>query len=278
MAAIDQTAVDILKGQFEELGLADLWAVAMSIIAEEGYDGSSQSAFLTRIEATDQYKERFKANEIRRRNNLPALKPADYVQLEQSYKQLMFQSGLPEGFYDTNDDFVGWIGKDVAVTEVERRILMANESARQSNPEMRKALQDYYGIGPEGVVAYFLDAERAGDVLQKQFQAAQFGAAAARFGMSADLDVADMAVDAGVDDSEARRGFERVAEETPVITRLGDIYGEQVSQRENVEATFNIGSAAGTNAKKRRLASRERAAFSGSSAVSAGSLSRMDQV
>lgn len=278
MAAIDQSAVDILKARFDELGLTDLWNVALEIIAEEGYDASSQSVFLTRIESTDQYKERFKANEIRRRNNLPALKPATYVQMEQSYRQLMLQSGLPDGFYDSNEDFVGWIGNDVAVTEVERRILMANESARQSNPEMRKALQDYYGIGPEGVVAYFLDAERAGDVLQRQYQAAQFGAAAERYGMSADRSLADMAVDAGVDDSEARKGFEQIAEETPVITRLGDIYGEQVSQRENVEATFNIGSPAGANAKKRRLASKERAAFGGASGVGSGSLGQMTQV
>lgn len=273
-----ESAIDILKQKFEELGLSDLWSVALQLV-KEGYDASSPAAFITQLEATDQYKERFKANQERIKNNLKPLTPREYVELENTYAELMSDSGLPPGFYDSKDDWVGWISKGVAPTEVERRIQMASESMRQSDPEIRRSLQEYYGVGPEGVVAYFLDADRATKVLDKQYRAASFNAAGMRYGMPVDQSLADMAVDAGVDEQTARAGFEKVASESAALSRLGDIYGEQVSQSENVAATFNLGaSGEQTNAKKRRLASRERAAFSGASGVTSSSLSRLEQV
>jgi hypothetical protein len=81
-------------------------------------------------------------------------------------------------------------------------------------------------------------------------------------------------VDLGITEQQALQGYGVISDAMPEANRLSDIYGEDVDQSDlEAEVFENSGGAA---RKRKRLASRERAAFQGTSGVGQGSLSRRD--
>lgn len=266
-----------LEAKFREYGLESLWSKVLELIADD-WDASNLDAFMVQLESTDEYKKRFRANDARVKAGLNPLKPSEYVQLEQTYRQLMQDAALVRpGFYDRKEDFAQFIEKDISPAELQDRVRGAVEATRSSNPETLKALQDYYGVGPDGVTAWFLDPERARVSLEQQYSAATFSGIAQQMGVGIDKSTAELAAESGVigmgDYQQARQGLSQVAAESQSLANLGSIYGDGMTDAENIQATFDIGStAAGASAKKRKLASRERAAFAGASGVQSGSL------
>lgn len=62
--------------------------------------GMSAPEIELQLQNTPEYKQRFAGNAIRIANGLSALSPADYIQLEDQYAQVLQSYGLPKGFYD----------------------------------------------------------------------------------------------------------------------------------------------------------------------------------
>ena len=84
----------------------------------------------------------------------------------------------------------------------------------------------------------------------------------------------------GYDYNRSAAGLSQVRTQEDPYRRLGQLYGVQTSTDELVQETFGLGGGAEATTKKRKLASRERAAFGGSSALGQSSLAanRIGQV
>jgi hypothetical protein len=266
-----------LQRMFDEYGLSSLWSRAQELITQYGYSGDDNSALWLMLEQEPIYKERFKANEQRVKAGLSRLSPGSYVQLERQYRDLMKTAGLPNGFYDSIEDFTSWIGGDVSPMEAQDRVTRAADVAATADPDLKRALLEMYGVGEDGITAYFLDPEKATSVLERNANAARFRAAATRNGVGVSRDVAELAALNGINDQQARQGFAQVGAEAEALGNLGLIYGDRVSTEENVDATFGLSNQAqAIQKRKARLASQERAAFSGAGGVSRSSLARQE--
>lgn len=270
LTGANRDAYASLQALFQGYGLGTL-AGKIYEYAKQGYGADTISLLL---QNSKEYKERFAANETRRQNGLPVLSPGEYLGLEQSYRQIMQDSGLPKGFYDNPADFKNWISGDVSPTEVKGRVDLAVANTAQANPATMQALQQLYGIDKSHVTAYFLDQKRALPILQKQSQAAQFGGEALKRGL--DLSKADLEdwVTAGLSLGQVSQGFQAVAEALPNIQAIAARYGEKPFSQQELEQDIVGGQAQALGeTRRKRLASQERALFSGFGGATAQGLS-----
>ena len=271
----------MIRETYEKLGLGDLWdEYILPAVVRDPSLSSSEILASGELQQTKAYKTRFKANEARVANGKNALSPLDYIQLEETYKQAMSQAGLPKGFYDDPSDFQNWIGNDVAPAEVQGRVAMAADAytmLAENDPGTLKSLQDWYGIERDGVMAYFLDGDKAVSLLEKQKiqRQARLGGAAARHDVTVDASTANFMDSQGVQETDQR--FQQVGQETDAATRLGGLYQDGFGQKELVDEAFGTSGAVDANRKRKKLVSTEKAAFSGSSAVSQQSLAQRKQ-
>lgn len=245
-----------LQTLFDDYGLSSLAGKIYDYV-KNGYSSDTISILL---QDTKEYKQRFAANEARVKAGLPVLSPADYLNTENAYRQLMRQSGLPEGFYDSNDDFTEWISKDVSPTEIQSRVDLATQATALANPFYKQALNQI-GVGDGELAAYFLDADRALPLLQKSAATAAVGAAALQQGLTFNQTYAEQLATSGVTAAQAQQGYAQVATELETMQGLGAIYGKGWTQRESEESVFGTSAAAG--AKKTQLIAQERGAFGG---------------
>jgi len=252
----ERDAYMAINSLFKNYGLESLAGKIFDYV-KNGYGADTISILL---QDTKEYKERFAANETRRKAGLPVLSPGEYLSAESSYRQIMQSAGLPPGFYDQPSDFNDFLTKDISPTEVQSRVDMATQATILSNPDYRKALNSM-GISDTDMTAYFLDSSKALPYLQKSAATAAIGAQALAQGLQFDQAYAGELATKGITGAEAQQGYANIASELGSMKNLGSIYGEQWGQRESEEATFEgLGTAA---EKKRKLQSQERGAFSG---------------
>lgn len=256
-----------LTNLFNRYGLSTL-APKIFDYLKNGFSADTISILL---QDTPEYKQRFAGNEIRRQKGLPVLSPAEYLSTEASYRQLMRQSGLPEGFYDQPSDFTSYIGKDVSPTELKSRVDLATQASVLARPEMFQALKTMYGLDQGTIAAYIIDPERALPYVQKQVAAAQIGAEALRQGLQVSGKAEDYAV-AGVSQTQANQAYGQIAQQLPDFMAIGHEYGQDVNQ-----ATFEeslLGGKGAQTAQLQRLASWNRARATGEAGAGRTGLAR----
>lgn len=269
-----QNAYDIALAMLTQLGLESM-AQALFGIIQQGY--TNQAVISAKLADTPEYKKRFAGNEIIKQRiangevGLHVLSPAEYINQENQYRSALADYGLPTGFYDSVDDFASWIGKDVSPSEVRARAAAASDAVTSSNPEYRQALKDYYGMSDGDLVAYFLDQKRSLPVLERQAQAAKIGGAALEQGLNVSAARADTLAGYGVDQATARQGYSAIGQSLPTLGKLAAIDNTSYDQADAENAFLLDNADAVTKTKK--LASNERARFSGSSGIGQGSLS-----
>ena len=263
-----QGAFDLMKATLNEYGLGSLTDVLRGLIL----DGTTEASQLQlALQDTQEWKVRFAGNEKLRQSGLPVLSVAEYLSVERSYSQIMKNYGLPQGFYDDPSDFSDWIGNSVSPNEIQQRVQMYSDIAKREDPAVTAQLASM-GMGDGDILAYIMDPTRAQPLIQKKYQTALLGGAARRAGLTADNDYLGHLSDLGVTEQQAAQGYGMISEGLRSMTRLGDMYGEDYGQGDFEGEVFeNQGGAA---QKRKRLASRERAAFQGSAGVGQGSLTR----
>jgi hypothetical protein len=156
-----QSAYDLLFSEFDRYGLGALIEPLKGFIQ----DGLSEAEFTLRLRETDAYKKRFAANQARVKNGLRALSEAQYIELEDQYQDVMRRYGMPESYYTRGDmgrqeGFEKFIGGDVSPIELEDRIQTAQNRVVKANPEVSKALREFYPeITGGDILAYALDPQ-----------------------------------------------------------------------------------------------------------------------
>lgn len=263
-----QNAYELLVSMLEDWGLGSL-ATAVLKFLQDGYS-QDQISFL--IQDTNEYKTRFRGNELRRAAGLAVLSPREYLAVEASYRQIMASNGMPVGFYDQHSDWDEWIGKDVSPQEISGRVEMAVDAANRLDQGTLGSFRDWYNVGAADLAAFFLDQDRAMPHIQKIAKAVRIGGAAYREGLAYGRERAEeLGVLAGGRDIDALIGD--VAAATRSGNRLSNIYGgEDYGQAEAEEEVFQTSEAA--RKKRETLEGMERANFGGSSGVGRTTLSR----
>lgn len=264
----DRDAYTAITNTLRAYGLESLAPTVLGFI-QQGYAAETINVLL---QNTDAYKKRFAANEARRQKGLPVLSPAEYLAVERAYREVMSAAGLPVGFYDEPSDFEQWIANDVSPLEVQERVRVATDMVNNLDPNARAVMEQWYSRGD--LIAYALDRERATTVLDRQWRAAQIGGAAQSQGVSISRETAEGLSADGITQDQARQGFAAVSALSQNADRLSQIHGGTYTEDDAVQEVFRSNQEAAR--RRRRLASQERAAFSGGSGVGERSLSRDD--
>jgi len=262
------SAFNILKMEFQQYGLGSLVDKISNLLT----DGTPPAEFALRLRDTQEYKDRFKANEIRISKGLAALSPAEYVALEDQYQNVMRNYDLPETYYtkDTMGRQVGFeqlLSNDVSAKELEERVITAKDRVLNANPEVSKALKQFYpGITNGDILAYALDPKNALNEIQRKVTAAEIGGAAIAQGLNAGMSRAEELAGYGITKAQAQQGYETVAGIAPRGGELAAIYKESPYTQQTAEAeVFNLGGSAEAKKKREKLVGLETAAFSGQS-------------
>lgn len=256
----DRNAYEFLKRTFEGWGLGSLAPKILEFV-QQGYDADT---IMLMIQDTSEYKQRFAGNDKRRAAGLPVLAPSEYLALERQYRQLLSTAGLPKGFYDSYDDFTGWISGDVSPAEIQERVTLASNAIYSSDNHYLQTLRSY-GLGDGDLVAYMLDTKKALPLLQKQVRAAQVGAEASRNSLGIDKARAEYFADLGVSGEQARGAYQMIAENLPAAGKLGALYGESFGQGDLEDEL--MGGSGLASAKRKRLTAKEASQFAGRSGV-----------
>jgi hypothetical protein len=267
-----QSAYDLLYLQFKEYGLEALVEPLKNLIQS----GVSPSEFTLRLRETDAYKKRFAANAQRVARGLRALSEAEYIATEDQYQDVMRRYGMPESYYAKGElgvqsGFEKFLAGDVSAVELEDRIQTANNRVLNSNPEVAKALKEFYpGISNGDILAYVLDPTNAIEQIKRKVTAAEIGGAAMQSGLQTGLSRAEELAAAGITKAQAQQGFQTVAEVTPRGSMLSEIYKQgPYGQTQAEQEVFGLTGATEASKQRKKLTQLETAAFSGTSGVGA---------
>lgn len=256
-----------LNALFTSYGLGTLAPKIFSYI-QNGYSADTISLLL---QQTPEYKQRFIGNDARTKAGLSVLSPADYLNTENAYKQIMISAGLPSGFYDQPGDFSTWIGKDVSPTEIQSRVDLATQATTLASPSYKQALNQM-GIDDSHLVSYFLDPTKAMPAIQKAAATAAIGAQAIQQGLTFDTNYAGQLATEGVTQQTAQQGYAQIAQQLPTMTQLGQRYGYQFGQRQAEQATFENDAA--VLEQEKRITGQEAGAFAGNTGSASQGLSQ----
>lgn len=210
----------IIRGFLDEYGLGGLEDLLYNeLVSEQDF---SEVRMVQRIRETPEYAARFPGMAGRRAQGRNAISETEYVTMERGYRQLFQQAGLPQGFYDQPDDFGAFIGGDISVAEMGRRVQQGYQAVAQADPSVKETLRAFYGVTDGELAAFFLDPGRAESLIMQQTATAQIGAAAARegFGQAADRLAAERMQRLGVTEQEAQQAYGTLGQMRELLTPI----------------------------------------------------------
>jgi hypothetical protein len=270
--AVKQKAADKLVATFKANGIDD--PAFADFISGQIQNDVSMEDTLINIYNQPAYKLRFPGMESLRAKNR-TISEAEYIKLENTYAETLRFFDLPAGFMDDRKTFGKLIGNEVSAKELQDRAQVAQDIAKTTNPEIRNALKDFYNVGEGAVTAYFLDADKALPILQKQAKSAQIAGIGKQlgfntFGAIEAADAASKSVYGNLGEADLTKAFGQAAYLRDTQSRLAYLEQTSYSDREALQATIESDQQAMLASQKR--AQREVARFSGGSGLSSASL------
>lgn len=272
-----QSAYDLLYEEFNRYGLASLVTPLKDMITSN----VSPSEFTLRLRETEAYKKRFSANEARIKNGLRALSESEYIRNEDAYQEVMRRRGLPPEYYAKGDlgvqkGFEALLAGDVSSTELEDRIVTAQDRVINANPEIAATLKQFYpNISNGDILAYALDPANAINQIKRKVTAAEIGAAAGIYGLSATVGRAEQLAASGVNEAMAQQGFKTISQGQPRGGVLAQYYKQDPYTQETAEQEyFGLTGAREAEMQRKKLTSLEKATFGGQTGVTSGALAR----
>lgn len=264
-----ESIISIMSDRLKRYNLTGL----IPTIKRLAQEGATESTITFALQETEDYKRRFKANEDRIKKGLQVLTPAEYLNLEDGYRQILRSYGLNQ--FDTDDYVNQFISNDVSAAELSNRVVTAVQRVRNADPAIAATLRDYYGIGDTDLVAYVLDPNQQFPKIQTQVSAAEIGAAARLQGLQPGVAVSEQLARQGVTQAEAQRGYATIADSLPTAEKLSGIYNKALPSYGLAEAEQDVfNTLASAQRKRRDLIGREIAEFGGATGLSRSALGR----
>ena len=272
-----QSAYDILLSEFNQYGLGALVEPLKGLIQS----GPSSAELTLALRATDAYQKRFAANKARVNAGLSALNEAEYIRLEDQYQNVMRNYGLPKSYYtkDTTgrqEGFEKLIGFDVSATELEDRVLTAQNRVINAAPEVTTALKQFYPDITNGdILAYTLDPSKGLSEIKRKVTAAEIGGAAIGAGLGTGVTRAEQLATYGVTAESARQGYGTIGAGLERGRQLSSIYQQpDYNQAVAEEELFNLPGQTQAGEKRKKIIGLEKATFGGQTGVTSGALSQ----
>jgi hypothetical protein len=262
-----ESVIATLTDRFNKYNLQGL----IPTITRLAREGATESTITLALQETDDYRRRFAANQERMKKGLQVLSPADYLNLEDSYRQTLRAYGLNQ--FDTDAYVSQFISNDMSPSELSQRVATAVQRVQNADPAITKTLRDFYGIGQNDLVAYVLDPNQQFQRIERQVAAAEIGAAGKLQGIDVGAPVAEQLAAQGITQAQAQKGYATIADILPTADKLSSIYGDTMETyglKEAEQEVFNT--LASAQRKRQRLTQRELAEFSGASGTARGSL------
>jgi hypothetical protein len=272
-----QSAYDLLYAEFSKYGLGSLVEPLKGLITS----GASPAEFTIKLRESEAYKKRFSANADRIAKGFTVLSPAEYIALEDAYQKKMMDFGLPASYYSKDSmgkqaGFDKLIAGDISGLELEDRLVQAQTRVVNANPEVMKALKEFYPDITNGdILAYTLDPANGIDLIKRKVATAEIGGAAMQSGLSANLARAEELGRYGVDKASATQGFATIGGGLQRGSQLASIYGEDPYTQTTAESeVFNIPGATEARKQRQKITGLEKATFGGQTGISQGALAR----
>jgi hypothetical protein len=267
-----QSVMEVVNERFASYNLGTL----STKIRELAIGGANEATITLALQQTDEYKQRFKANDTRMEKGLRVLSPSEYLTAEDSYRQVLRTYGLTQ--FD-NDEYVSqFVANDTSATEINNRISTAVTRIQNADPQITKTLKDFYGLGDADLVAYVLDTKNQLPEVMKKVTAAEIGTAAMKQGLAGNVLTSEALAAQGIDQAQAQATYSKIAEVLPTAEKLSEIYGSTLEGYDQTKAEKEyFGQMASAKRARESLRAREIAAFSGSSGLTKGSLTEKAQ-
>jgi hypothetical protein len=207
-----QDARSTINAVLSSYGLGELADYTYNqIIVRETVNINNPDAIVFALRDQPAYQKRFAANAARAKKGLPELDPASYIALETQYRETLRSNGLPANFYDSEDDFRALIEGDVSPSELNSRVEQGYRAVADADPEVKRQMQQLYGVSEGELAAYFIDPQRTAPLLTRQARAAQIAARAAeQGGIQLTGTLAEDLARRGITEAEAQRGFAEI--------------------------------------------------------------------
>ena len=248
-------ARNTIRAVLSTYGLGDLSDFLYGVYARGEVNINNPDAIIFSIREQDAYKKRFAANAARAKKGLAELDPASYLQLENQYRQLLQSNGLPSGFYDSTDDFTALLTGDVSPQELQTRVQQGFRAVQDADPEVKRQMQELYGVNEAGLAAYFLDPTKAAPILTRQAEAAKIAARAKEQSrIQLGFATAEEIAARGITAQEAEAGFTAMGLQEGLYTEM---FGEKaLTQQQKVGAALGY-DVEGQRGIKQRQATRK---------------------
>lgn len=278
---VDTEKSDAYKRLFDEFN-----ALGLGALVEDSKDllmkATSISQMPEALRNTKAYMTRFSANDARIKAGLTALSPASYIAMEDKYQKVMRQYGLPESYYATGtygkqEGFEKLIANDVSNTELEDRLITAQERVIRGAPQIAQALKEFYPEITNGdILAYALDPANAIKNIQRKVTTAEIGGAALQQkGLTTSLARAEELQRYGVDKAAATAGYSTIGAGLQRGSELAAIYGESPYTQTTAESeVFKLSGEQEARKQRQKITGLEKATFGGKSGLTGGALAR----
>jgi len=260
-------AAQVFINMFEALGMADLGKQIASMFTDPTMTMDDIEYKIYELPA---YKAMFPGMDQLRKNGGGAsgiTSEAQYLQQRAVYQTVLKNNNLPQGFYDSPQDFADWMVNGVSPNELNQRITQAKKVVDSADPAYAAQALDYYGLDRSHLMAYVLDPNRAQPLIDRQMKAIDMGAAASRNGIGLNVNQAEGLVNdgyltGGID--QMNNAFASTADLFKNDSKLANIEGGLFTQADAVDAVIKNNIDA--QRKAQALAQREQARFSGANA------------
>jgi hypothetical protein len=275
-----KSAYDLFYEELNPLGLGSLVETVLKPLIED--PGVSEEEFTASLRKSEQYKKRFAANEKRVLNGFKPLSEAAYTALEDQYQNVMRNYGLPESYYakgefGRQEGFEKLIANNIANTELENRIMTAQDRVINANPEVTRALKQFYPDITNGdILSYALDPANAKENIKRKVTAAEIGGAAlTQKGLTTSLARAEELQRYGVDKEAATTGYSTIGGGLQRGSELAAIYGESPYTQATAESDiFKLAGAQEARKQRQKVTGLEEAAFRGKTGLTSSALER----
>jgi hypothetical protein len=266
--------IDDLRATLSVWGLENL----ASWLVEQEQASKDPLQIVTELRQRPEYQQRFPAmqalQDAAKRNNMPSVTENNYLQMETAYRTALQDSGLPEGMFDSADDFVALLTNDVDPTEVRERVAAAKIAVDQTDPYVVSQLRDMYGISTTDLMAYALAPDKNASYIEKVATSAMIAGLGQRQGLAAEKGswerYAQDAINQSMSQGQIVDAVAGAANLSATQSRLAAIEGEQFTSSDALDVTINKD--AGKVLKSQQRAAREKARFAGTSGITTQSL------
>ena len=256
----------------QDTGFLDQLTKVIDDYISQDYDIDTISVLLPQTEA---YKTRFKGNEERAKAGLSMLSPAEYIQSEEQYNEILKRFNL--GDLSTRDTFATLIGGQVSAAELTDRVVNVYDRIRNADPALRAEMDRVEALSrgqlsDADFAKALLTGGTGAEELKRKITTAEISAEARQRNLS--VGRAQELQQLGVTREEARAGFETIAQAQPVFEKLTGIYDRTALAPEESQTELEREVFQGmASERRRRVAQQEQASFSGRSGLAGSALS-----